>query len=322
MTVYHLNPTTGEPGLCKALKACPFSSLEAHYSSEAEARKAYETQMDASQIVARSFSSLCEGSRIVILGEPSKTLALELQSRGFDVVVASELTSEAERWSKLGVTHRNHGPADSLPFADSFYIPDAGGDPYIEDDFPRYAKNLPTGGSLVFSCKAEELSRLLNAASASGFLAVTTETDPRGEIHCCVALEAPVEDSYHMNHQPDAEGAHAYDVEPYFPDFYSQPKLYDHGKNTAYSESIKAIMAIRGKPEAEVTIYRAVPKESYTIETGNWVTLSKAYAKGHGEQFEGAPWPVISMKVKAKDIRTPGDDINEWGYFPTSEESS
>lgn len=42
MTKYHINPQTGNPGLCKATQHCPFGEAANHYSSKDEAREAYE----------------------------------------------------------------------------------------------------------------------------------------------------------------------------------------------------------------------------------------------------------------------------------------
>lgn len=42
MAKYHINPTTGNPGLCRAHKQCPFGGESEHYGSESEARQAYE----------------------------------------------------------------------------------------------------------------------------------------------------------------------------------------------------------------------------------------------------------------------------------------
>lgn len=42
MSKYHINPKTGNPGLCKADTKCPFGSEEQHYASKDEARAAYE----------------------------------------------------------------------------------------------------------------------------------------------------------------------------------------------------------------------------------------------------------------------------------------
>ncbi len=39
---YHINPKTGEAGVCRAQHTCPFGGDDAHYSSKAEAQQAYE----------------------------------------------------------------------------------------------------------------------------------------------------------------------------------------------------------------------------------------------------------------------------------------
>jgi len=42
MAKFHINPETGEPGLCKAQKQCPFGGDDAHFTSKEAARTAYE----------------------------------------------------------------------------------------------------------------------------------------------------------------------------------------------------------------------------------------------------------------------------------------
>lgn len=78
----------------------------------------------------------------------------------------------------------------------------------------------------------------------------------------------------------------------------------------AANESWNVLQKIKGKPEAEVTIYRATPKNE--LRTGDWVTLSKTYAKQESLN-EGVK--VHEFRVKAKDIIFAGDDINEFGYW-------
>ena len=65
-------------------------------------------------------------------------------------------------------------------------------------------------------------------------------------------------------------------------------------------------------------MYRAVPKdESITsINPGDWVTLSKDYAKTHGESVLENNYNILSQKVKAKDLWTNADSIHEFGYQP------
>lgn len=42
MATYHINPETGNPGLCKAVQRCPFGASDDHFSTKEDARKAYE----------------------------------------------------------------------------------------------------------------------------------------------------------------------------------------------------------------------------------------------------------------------------------------
>lgn len=79
--------------------------------------------------------------------------------------------------------------------------------------------------------------------------------------------------------------------------------------------------ACRGNPTKDVTIYRAVPEAVNEIHRGDWVTLTKNYAKLHLEHVYGigrdpGKGKIISKKVCAKELFTAGDSLSEWGYWP------
>ena len=113
----------------------------------------------------------------------------------------------------------------------------------------------------------------------------------------------------------DGFGAPATDVEEMMPDFYERPDIYTTGMPTADKESVSALMAIRGKPNKPVTIYRAVPEGADTINPGDWVTMSPTYAKQHLlSNLEAGH--VISKIIPAGDLWFDGDSINEFGYDP------
>ena len=102
------------------------------------------------------------------------------------------------------------------------------------------------------------------------------------------------------------------------------PKFPGDEFGSSNLESYNIIKNIRNKPNAEVTIYRAVPndKSIKTINSGDFVSLSKQYAKSHaaggyGEGGEEAG-KILSKKVKVKDIYWDQNDVNEFGYFPES----
>ena len=105
-------------------------------------------------------------------------------------------------------------------------------------------------------------------------------------------------------------------------DFYQHPEYYADLSDPNYKESWDAIKKIKGNPDAEITIYRSAPNGS-AIEEGDWISLSKKYAKQEGEHptDESQDLPVISMKVKAKEIVWDGNDINEFAYYPEKSES-
>lgn len=123
---------------------------------------------------------------------------------------------------------------------------------------------------------------------------------------------------YAMSHRPSKTGGTLADITnkgTVIPkDFYSHPEWYANMRDPVYQESFDAIKKFKGKPDAEVTIYRASSKNE--LNPGDWVTLSKKYAQGEARDTT----KVYAHKVKAKDIQFAGDDINEFGYFPTDYE--
>lgn len=95
-------------------------------------------------------------------------------------------------------------------------------------------------------------------------------------------------------------------------------QYYGTGYPKADKEAFALANKVRGNPDAEVMMYRAVPKDASieSINTGDWVTLSKDYAKNHGEAVLDNDYKIISKKVKAKDLWTNADSIHEFGYWP------
>ena len=98
-------------------------------------------------------------------------------------------------------------------------------------------------------------------------------------------------------------------------DIYTHPEYYADMQDPIYRQSFAAIQNAKGKPNATITIYRSSPKKE--LNEGDWVTLSREYAKQEGKHPSDPKQdlPVHSFKVKAKDVFFAGDDINEFGYF-------
>lgn len=133
-------------------------------------------------------------------------------------------------------------------------------------------------------------------------------------------------DDYRMGHRPRDDGPRLNDllendVAPR--DIYDHPGWYVGDEKAKESrESIAVIRAARGKPDVLVTVYRSAPAGT-KIKSGDWVSLSKTYAKQHGYGEDSSQdMPVISQKVPASHVKWAGDDLNEFGYYPPDSEAS
>ena len=135
------------------------------------------------------------------------------------------------------------------------------------------------------------------------------------------------ETDYRWQHQPSAlYGAPAHDLSVLMSDqVYDSPHWYFSTHEPYSREGLKIIQDIRGKPDAEVTIYRAVPAGVTEINPGDWVTQVQSYARIHGESniqrydIDGPIGPgftILSRTVTAKELVWPGDSPVEFGWFP------
>lgn len=132
-----------------------------------------------------------------------------------------------------------------------------------------------------------------------------------------------VEPDYFMSHRPTESGITADNLidqkveSPMPKDMYEHPELYFQMNEKYSKESMSVLNKIRNNPDADITIYRATTGNK--INPGDWITLSKEYAKLHNEHSLQGKGNILEMKVKAKDIQFAGDDINEFGYFPNND---
>jgi hypothetical protein len=96
---------------------------------------------------------------------------------------------------------------------------------------------------------------------------------------------------------------------------YSQQgkRLYGIGDSTIDHEWYLPALKAKGKPDALVEVYRAVPKGVKDINSGDWVTTSKKYASNHGENTLNGEYEIISKKVKANTLSSEGYPY-ELGY--------
>jgi len=101
---------------------------------------------------------------------------------------------------------------------------------------------------------------------------------------------------------------------------------YDDKEGMQSYYAIKSVMSdVNGQIERngkiikmpKIKAYRAVPKgvEVNDLIDGDWITFSKEYAKGHGEnRFGQGEYKIISQNIPANEVWWDGNDINEWGY--------
>ena len=98
-------------------------------------------------------------------------------------------------------------------------------------------------------------------------------------------------------------------------DVYSQQgkRLYGINDSTIDQEWYMAALRAKGKPDAMIEVYRAVPKGVKNINNGDWVTTSKKYATDHGENTLNGEYEIVSKKVKANTLSSEGYPY-EFGY--------
>lgn len=139
---------------------------------------------------------------------------------------------------------------------------------------------------------------------------------------------------YRGQHQTWFEGASgAHEMHNAFPDYYEHPEWYHsrlnpnhpgydaetrqyaRDSNRAWDQTHNAVLAVRGKPKAEMDMYRAVPHGVTRIHQGDWVTPSEQYARIHAEGNLGsAGGHVLHARVQAEHLRNDGNYPPEFGY--------
>lgn len=181
------------------------------------------------------------------------------------------------------------------------------------DSARQYAAGVP--GGKVYTIEVDE-----SEAEREGLYFLIPDPDVRSRRQ---ELDEPDTD-YRGSHQPTADyGAPAHDLTKLVSeDIYEHPEWYP---GSDYPEVVEMIRSVRNKPDAKVTIYRAVPEDVEEINPGDWVTPSREYARQHGEsnlydttRMRGV-YNIISREVTAKELVWPGDYLPEWGWFPDNE---
>jgi hypothetical protein len=104
-------------------------------------------------------------------------------------------------------------------------------------------------------------------------------------------------------------------VEDAMPGVTKGDALRMYGTGAPYdAKALRVIQRMQGKPDADVTVYRAVPDGVKDINSSDWVTTTREYARDHIGNDKG--YKILSKKVKAKDLAFDGNSIHEFGYDP------
>ena len=130
---------------------------------------------------------------------------------------------------------------------------------------------------------------------------------------------------YGISHRPmtvEQGAAPLHDLSAAFDDtIYSPAGLQNYGTGSPLMDrqALNAFKAVRGNPNAEITAYRAIPLDAdqSVFNAGDWVSVSKDYAKSHGEGALGGKYRIIEQKVPASFLTTNADSILEQGYYPS-----
>lgn len=148
-------------------------------------------------------------------------------------------------------------------------------------------------------------------------------TAPPQETQSDTAEQMVADTSYQMGHTAPVDletdsPLYELDRNTYPSDVYSSKAahLYGSGFDQADQKALQVINRVRGNPNADVVIYRAVHSSipTDTINEGDWVTLTREYADEHGNHALRGEYKVLTKTVKAADLYTDGNSLQEWGY--------
>ena len=128
------------------------------------------------------------------------------------------------------------------------------------------------------------------------------------------------DNSYRMEHgAPENDGFSKpiHDMTAIYPaDFYEKGAEYYGSYSGFDAEAMMKLRKVKGKPEARIWMYRAVPADvkGDDFRNGDWITITRDYAQEHGKDNISGPYRIIAKAVLAKDVYTNADSIQEYGY--------
>ena len=166
--------------------------------------------------------------------------------------------------------------------------------------------------------KLKEEENILNEKCWKGYTQKGMKTMFGKQYPNCVK-KLKEDDDYKIQHKAPTKnyGARMDNLEKMFDGIYTNKALQEYGQNYPFDrEAIKIMQGARGQENKLIEIYRAVPKQVNTINSGDWVTITKEYANEHGEAVLDNDFKVISKVVPAYTLYTDGNSIHEFGYNP------
>lgn len=182
----------------------------------------------------------------------------------------------------------------------------------------------PGGGAVAENAPSAQPQKLLGAGNLGGQGA---DTGRGGAVPGVSAQEVGAQrfmPDYSGEHRAPRRdsGAPLDNLKDVYPDDVYGPnaaRYYGHESGSQTDKAaVRIIQATKGKPDAPVKVFRAIPKsiESNEINPGDWITTIKSYAVQHGEGPLGGDYKILEKTVPAGDLYTDGNSIFEFGYDP------
>lgn len=182
----------------------------------------------------------------------------------------------------------------------------------------------PGGGAVAENAHSAQPQKLLGAGNLGGQGA---DTGRGGAVPGVSAQEVDAQrfmPDYSGEHRAPRRdsGAPLDNLKDVYPDDVYGPnaaRYYGHESGSQTDKAaVRIIQATKGKPDAPVKVFRAIPKsiESNEINPGDWITTIKSYAVQHGEGPLGGDYKILEKTVPAGDLYTDGNSIFEFGYDP------
>jgi hypothetical protein len=198
----------------------------------------------------------------------------------------------------------------------------------VGDDFHRTLKSLPID-EIEKYIKETLVKDLESAYSQIAKVKVIQKIsqDLTGKLEILkqsnIKVKANNDEDYRGTHTApnSSTGAPLWNLKDTYPDdIYTSLGLRYYGEGRPDDvEAIRIIQAARGRRDKQVHIYRSIPKDAPAkINKGDWVAITRTYAKDHGESNLGGKsnYKIVSKIVNARDLFTDGNSIQEWGYDP------